>query len=259
MTEINSFYFDRQQLDFLARKFHDQYLNARPFPHIILDDFLPTAVIKKIVEEFPSSETFHWKALYNPKENKASCEDETKLGKNTRHLIYQFNSSPFLEFLERLTGINGLIPDPHLRGGGLHQIGRGGYLKIHADFNYYPKLKLERRINLLLYLNENWQEEYGGHLELWNKEMAQCEKKALPILNRCLIFSTTDSAYHGNPDPLNCPPNRYRRSLALYYYTSNRPSEEKTEPHFTLFKKRPGENWQKRSLFKKLLEKISKL
>ena len=103
----------------------------------------------------------------------------------------------FLEFLESLTGIDGLIPDPYYEGGGLHPIVPGGFLKVHADFNWHKDLKLDRRLNVIVYLNRNWKEEYGGHLELWNREMTRCERRVLPIFNRCVIFSTTDFSYHG--------------------------------------------------------------
>jgi 2-oxoglutarate-Fe(II)-dependent oxygenase superfamily protein len=144
-------------------------------------------------------------------------------------------------FLEQLTGIEGLIPDPYFWGGGLHQITRGGYLKVHADFNRYSKLRLDRRLNLLLYLNRDWKEEYGGHLELWNEQMTTCERKILPIFNRCVVFSTTDYSYHGHPDPLNCPEQQTRKSLALYYYTNGRLEEGVSPVHTTLFQRRPGE------------------
>ncbi|NJM87615.1 MAG: 2OG-Fe(II) oxygenase [Hydrococcus sp. RU_2_2] len=166
----------------------------------------------------------------------------------TRLLLYQMNGATFVNFLEKLTGIEGIIPDPHLVGGGLHQIERGGYLKIHVDFNKHGKLNLDRRLNLLLYLNKNWQEEYGGNLELWDRDMIKCQKKILPIFNRCVIFSTTDFSYHGHPEPLTCPEGRTRKSLALYYYSNGRPPEEVSNGHSTVFRARPDED---------LTEKIS--
>ena len=151
------------------------------------------------------------------------------------------NSAPFLEFLKILTGISPLISDPRLEGGGLHQIERNGFLKIHADFNVHPLYKLDRRLNLLIYLNKDWEEAYGGHFELWDREMSRCIEKILPTFNRMVVFSTTDYSYHGHPDPLTCPPDRYRRSLALYYYTNGRPEEEKSATHSTLYQQRPKE------------------
>ena len=167
---------------------------------------------------------------------------ETQFGSATRALLYQLNSSVFIDFLETLTGIRGLIPDPHFWGGGVHQIVRGGFLKVHTDFNRHPRLKLDRRLNLLLYLNPEWQEEWGGHLELWDRGMAKCGKRILPIFGRCVVFSTTDFSNHGHPDPLNCPEGMTRKSLALYYYSNGRPSSETAGKHYsTSFRRRPGE------------------
>lgn len=166
------------------------------------------------------------------------------MGEMTRSLLYQLNSSTFITFLERLTNVDGLIPDPHFVGGGLHQIERGGFLKMHVDFNKHERLRLDRRLNLLIYLNKDWQEEYGGHLELWDKDVTQCSKKILPVFNRCVVFTTTDFSYHGHPEPLTCPEDRSRKSLALYYYSNGRPASEIRRghsEHSTLFRARPGE------------------
>jgi Rps23 Pro-64 3,4-dihydroxylase Tpa1-like proline 4-hydroxylase len=165
------------------------------------------------------------------------------MGDGTRNLLAQFNSSAFIDFLQELTGIGGLVPDPHLYGGGLHQIVRGGHLNVHVDFNRHPVTDLERRLNLLLYLNRDWQDEYGGALELWNRDMSRSEARILPYFNRCVVFSTTDHSFHGHPDPLACPEDRTRKSLALYYYSKGRPEEGDAElqAHNTLFQARPAD------------------
>jgi Rps23 Pro-64 3,4-dihydroxylase Tpa1-like proline 4-hydroxylase len=140
-----------------------------------------------------------------------------------------------------LTGIEGLLPDPHMQGGGIHQIHRGGFLRVHADFNKHPKFGLDRRLNLLLYLNKDWQEEYGGEIELWSRDMARCERRILPTARRCLIFSTLSDSYHGHPHPLTCPEGMTRKSIAMYYYTNGRPAEEQRPQHGTLWQKLPQE------------------
>ncbi|WP_162625617.1 2OG-Fe(II) oxygenase, partial [Mycolicibacterium llatzerense] len=119
----------------------------------------------------------------------------------------------------------------------------GGFLKVHADFNRHHRLNLDRRLNGLLYLNKDWEESWGGHIQLWDRDMQHCVQKSLPIFNRFLLFATTDFSYHGHPDPLTCPPHRARRSMALYYYTNGRPDEERSSSeHSTLFRARPGES-----------------
>ncbi len=235
------FFLDPKFLNDLANEHQKNYSQALPFPHIVIDDFLPTDVLDKILNNFPQPEQIDWYHFHNAAEIKLASQGETQLGDFIRFFFYHLNSSVFINFLEVLTGIDGLIGDPHFEGGGLHQIKRGGYLKIHADFNYHPKLRLDRRLNILIYLNKDWQEEYGGHLELWSRDMTRCEKKILPVFNRCVIFNTTDFSYHGHPDPLTCPEGITRKSLAFYYYTNGRPAEEVSIPHTTLFQERPNE------------------
>ena len=138
-----------------------------------------------------------------------------------------FRSSRFISFLEKLTRINGLIPDPHYLGSGIHQTVRNGYLRIHSDANLYTKFaSLHRRVNLFLFINEDWKDSYGGHLELWSEDLKSCYQYIRPSFNRLVIFSSTDYSYHGHQTPLVCPSTKSRRSLALYYYTTDRPDEE---------------------------------
>ena len=237
-----AFYLNPDYLDELVIKYHQQYVTAKPFPHIVIDNFLPEYVLDDILTEFPNPQEIKWKSFQNQAEKKLASTSELQMGNATRFLLYQLNSSIFINFLEQLTGIEGIIADPHFVGGGLHQIEREGFLKIHVDFNKHRKMQLDRRLNLLIYLNKDWKEEYGGHFELWNQDMTVCEKKVLPIFNRCVIFSTSDFSYHGHPNPLTCPENRTRKSLALYYYSNGRPAEEISGKHSTVFKERPGEN-----------------
>lgn len=231
------FFFDPRKLLESADRFHADYLNATPFPHIVLDQFFPEETLNPIYAEFLSPQEGQWTKRYHENSQKLELTDETQMGEATRHFLAQLNSSAFLIFLERLTGITGLIPDPHFSGGGLHQIERGGFLNIHADFNYLQRLGLYRRLNLLLYLNKDWKEEYGGHLELWSRDMSRCEKRLLPVFNRCVIFNTTDRSFHGHPEPVACPEGMTRKSLALYYYSAV-PADSKTPtPHSTLYQK----------------------
>ena len=230
-----------------GRRLHDAYLRADPFPHIVIDDFFPEEVLDGILREFPDPGAIDWQHFDAGTEKKLASKAEIQLGERTRGFIWGLNSQVFVSFLEELTGIEGLIPDPHLWGGGLHQIVRGGFLKVHADFNRNEKLRLDRRLNLLLYLNRDWKEDYGGHLQLWTRDMGRCVQRILPVFNRCVVFSTTDFSYHGHPDPLTCPEGRTRKSIAMYYYTNGRPAEEISGDHSTLFQPRPGEAFVKRA------------
>lgn len=241
-----AFFFEPNALEPLARTHGDAYRSAEPFPHIVIDDFLPATTVDRILAEFPSATAAHddpaWRRYQRAQErDKYQLSDERRIPPFIREVLFAFNSAVFLGFLQELTGIRGLVADPSLWGGGLHQTTRGGKLGIHADFNRHPDLDLDRRLNLLLFLNPGWDERWGGALELWARDMKRCAVRIVPVLNRCVIFSTNDWSFHGHPDPLDCPPEVSRRSLALYYYSNGRPADEVIPRHNdTLFRRRPG-------------------
>jgi Rps23 Pro-64 3,4-dihydroxylase Tpa1-like proline 4-hydroxylase len=229
------FFLDSDPLLERARAHADEYRHATPFPHGVFDDFLPTSVIDGCIEEFPEPDD-EWRFHTDwGNSKKFTTTDESLMGPTIRQVINELNGRAMITFLEELTGISGLVPDPHLVGGGIHLLGEGGFLEVHADFNMHEHLRLDRRINLLLYLNPEWQEEWGGNLELWNRDKTECVRRIVPIANRCVVFNTTDIALHGNPEPVRCPSGMARRSLAFYYYTAGRPKEERSAPHTTLY------------------------
>lgn len=219
------------------------YDSASPFPHVAVEEFVHPAILQEVLDELESDANDEkWGAAMNDRfQNKWACNSTAQMGNKTRQLIQHLNSQEVLTFLEKLTGISGLVPDPYLAGGGLHELRDGGHLGVHADFNYQQDIRLDRRINLILYFNKDWDEEYGGNLELWDTSMKACVKKYTPDFNRCVIFNTTGNSYHGNPQPVKTPDGRTRRSIAMYYYTNGRPQEEVTSEHMTLFQYRPGE------------------
>jgi Rps23 Pro-64 3,4-dihydroxylase Tpa1-like proline 4-hydroxylase len=233
-----------KRMNALAQSAHADYVSARPFPHIVLDNFFDPALLELILEEFPKPDAIRWQKFDNPQEMKLASSTEASFGSATRLLLYHLNSATFLEFLSAVTGIDNLIPDPRFEGGGLHQIVRGGKLGVHADFNKHRDFGLDRRLNLLLYLNKDWREEYGGHLQLWDRDMTRCETKVLPVFNRVMIFGTTDFTFHGHPDPLTCPDGMSRKSLALYYFSNGRAAEEISGQHSTIFRAREKSEFQ---------------
>ena len=234
-----------QNLELVAMKEKMNYLNAKPFPNITLNNFFKDDFLNTILNEFPDLSKSEESQNYNAKnEIKLSNKNYDEFPPTIKSFFDFLNSNIFLTFLQNLTSIKEkLISDPHLEGGGLHEIKRDGVLKIHTDFNRHPFLDLDRRINVLIYLNKNWKNSYGGLLELWNQSMSNCEKKILPSFNTMAIFSTTDFSNHGHPDPLNCPIEMSRKSLALYYFSSDRPGNEilaKHKKNKTYFKSRVG-------------------
>jgi len=242
MTLCADTYPDRQLLDYnrIREQFvagHDAYVSADPFPHIALDQFVSEDVVDAVLAGFPDpSADINWRQLMATGDdgekvqfNKQGMPHLFKIPPLTRQLIWELNSGTFIRSLEKLTGIDNLIPDPSLRGGGLHQILPGGVLGVHADFTHHADYNLERRVNLLLYLNRDWQDDYEGHLELWNEDASRCVKRLRPLAGRCVIFNTDATSYHGHPRPLACPDGITRKSIAIYYYTLGR-EDKQVEP-----------------------------
>ena len=234
-----------QNLTEFALEEKKNYLTAKPFPNIALNNFFNNDFLNTILNEFPDLSKLHGSQNYNVKnEIKLSNKNYDKFPATIKSFIDFLNSDTFLSFLQNITSIEEkLISDPQLEGGGLHEIKSGGVLKVHTDFNRHPTLDLDRRVNVLIYLNKNWKDSYGGCLELWNKNMSMCEKKISPTFNTMVIFSTTDFSNHGHPEPLNCPKDISRKSLALYYFSSGRPKSEVLSKHKknrTFFKGRKG-------------------
>lgn len=234
-----------QKLETLAQESAARYQANAPFPHIFFDDFLPLEVAEAALRDFPEPQEVPWHAQKDVNQKKKLAFDAVeRLPEPIRDVMYFLNSRPMLQFLEKLTGIASVLPDPYYAGGGLHQIRPGGLLEVHADFSYHKGLRLDRRINVLIYLNKDWKEEYGGHFELWNRSVTKAEQRILPLFNRCAIFSTTSVSFHGHPLPLACPPDRNRKSIATYYYSNGRPEEDPalTQRHEVAFQQRPGMN-----------------
>jgi len=235
---------DIQNLQKLSEENSTKYQSQEPYNYIYFDNIFDENVLKKLSEEFPTPEQLEFYKYDNPLEKKLATDQIEKLPSVISNFIYELNKPHFLLFLEKLTGIEGLIPDPYYRGGGIHQIQRGGKLDIHIDFNIHPKLKLTRRLNVIIFLNEGWEESWGGDFQVWegHKEgddhvLDKCSEKVFPLFNRMLVFSTSEKSYHGHPDELNCPTNITRKSIALYYYTASQISDY---PHSTTFIKLPN-------------------
>lgn len=230
----------------LGKLKYSEYKNNKPFEHIVLHNLFDNNRLKEIVDEFPEME----KEMYNKNRknsttvNKLAFRTPDKinlLSPKTQAFCRELNQKPFIEFLEGLTGIKDLVADDTFEGGGPHCIGKGGLLGMHIDFNIHPKLRLERRLNVLVYLNENWNDEWGGQLELWDDVQKGSKQKSIsPQMNTTVVFSTTEDSWHGHPDPLQCPENVLRRSLAFYYYTNTR--VETAEEHTTVYVPREGKD-----------------
>lgn len=252
-SPINSIYSDPAKLNKL-------YLQNNPFPHIVLDEFIDSELLGEIHAEFPNLSKIKTKKEFSTSiEKKTISTGFEDLSPKAFQLISYLNSDLFLKFLQDLTGIKEiLISDPYLAGGGYHEIKNGGLLKVHADFNKHPFFNLDRRINLLLYLNRDWKEEWGGSLEFYSEnDLNSPRVSVVPEFNRCVIFSTTSYTFHGNPTPVKCPADMSRKSLALYYFSIGRPKSEMNTSHGTMFVETRGEKHKKQFDVKSLIIELT--
>lgn len=226
-----------------------RYQRACPFPHVVIEDFLARDWAEGLARVFPKPDGEAWTAYRHFNEN--------KFGNTKRHLfppqigavVDELNSPPFIAWLSRLTGIQGLFADPSLEGGGMHQTPRGGFLNVHADFTmHHHKPTWRRRCNLIVYLNPDWDEAWGGAIQLWDDGMRRAEVCVTPAMNRAVIFNTTESTYHGYPDPITCPEDTTRKSLALYYYTEE--ASGNITPRSTNYRATPADGpWRRFSIY----------
>jgi hypothetical protein len=244
IMQIPAFYFDPEFLDSVANHHAKQFAAAQPFPHWVMSDFLPKEILHLLVSEFPGPDDIPWKMwgsgrtkrLEQSKLEKLGQSDERFFGPFTRHFLSQLHSATFLSFLQKLTGVGSLVVDPSLNGCGLHSTGNGGRLMIHTDSNRHPhgRGSLHQALNLILYLNQDWKEEYGGQLELWTRDRRPC-KEILPIANRIVVFQSDTGSFHGHPRPVSAPGDRRRNSLSVYYYSVDR----EIDAHYEGMQKKP--------------------
>ncbi len=202
-----------------------QYAAADPYPWCLLDDFLMPHVCEEIADGF--DETILERAKRHPGEPRKHVDVKRKIASNNIEIMTPAQqrffeatmSDQFIKYLQEITGVYGLCPDKELFGSGLHQIYPGGFLNLHADFNFHPRSGLLRRLNLILYLNSEWQDSWSGHLELWPEKLDGEPIRIAPTINRAVLFETSETSWHGHPEPLACPEGMTRKSLALYYYS----------------------------------------
>lgn len=213
--------------EFLSNSFNTQ----KPFKYLVIDDFLYPDKAEQIFSSYPAIEE-NWKNSngFNTKGKWANTAVENTPASN---FYKEINSPEFLEYLGKLTKTPNLIQDPGLQGAGLHQIREGGYLNVHIDFNRLDGSNLDRRLNLIVYMNPDWKEEYGGHLELWDMDRKERIANISPLLNRCVIFETNEVSYHGHPTPVKSG-GITRKSLSVYYYTQGR-DDVVADTHSTVY------------------------
>ena len=221
------------------------YRQNAPIPHIQIAQFLDPSMAKAAADEFPSPDTHFWIHYKHYNEDKVGLTKKEMFPPLLGRLAGELNSERFIGWLSELTGMPGLVSDPGLHGGGLHQCGRGGFLNLHTDFStHYYNRTWRRRVNLILYLNPDWNADWGGALEFWDRRSRAPVAKYAPILNHAVIFNTDSNALHGFPDPLRCPESVRRKSMAFYYYT---PEQGLESARPTDYQARPGDGFKTRA------------
>jgi len=199
-------------------------MSIDPFYHHVIDNFFDRDTALSISSEFFDFDDPRWFFYNNPLEKKKTMNHWVQFPAESYKQFSYLCSEKFINYLSKITEVKNLYPDVGLHGGGWHLHGRGQKLNVHKDYSIHPKLKLQRRLNLIIYMTPDWNPDWGGGLEFWShnpetNRPLECRKRIDCIFNRAVIFDTTQNSWHGLPNPIDCPENVYRKSLAVYYLT----------------------------------------
>jgi Rps23 Pro-64 3,4-dihydroxylase Tpa1-like proline 4-hydroxylase len=228
---LNEEFFAPKAVDALGRAFR----NNAPFPHIVFENLFNPRLLELMHSDFDRLKWSDWRRYDNANERKHSTLPKTRFGRAAQVYFNTVHSSHFIDFLERVTGIEGLIPDPALHAGGFHEIPEGGRFRTHLDFNRHPVTRLDNRLVFITYLNKDWRPSYGGALELWSMDEDTCLVKVEPTFGRTVMFRQSARSMHGHPSPVHAPDGRARRSAAAYFYSNGRSDNEEVGVHSTIY------------------------
>ena len=200
-------------------KLRDEFRAGKPYPHVVIDDFFDPDVLERVMGDFPSQSGRDWIKYDTENEIKQTSRGIADLSAFTQTFFMQICAEPMMGFLRYVTDHHDLVPDPMFHGGGLHETFRGGWLNVHVDWTQHPVLPLARRLNLIIYLNRDWDTAWGGALDLCDSVTKKAGASVAPIFNRAVIFETNDHTLHGFPDPITCPVDHSRKSISLFYWS----------------------------------------
>ena len=205
------------------KKLQDQFYKAKPFQHIVIDDFFDDETANQIVDVFPDHDDDVWTVSYNnPVENKKACSHWDKFPATIYNVLFYLCSSEFNNIIQSISRAEYVLADYGLHGGGMHSHNRGGKLNVHKDYSLHPKIPFMRNFNLIIYMTPDWEDSWGGGLEFWSHDEEtqmpkECVTRISNKFNRAVLFNTTQNSWHGLPENLTCPKETARRSLAIYY------------------------------------------
>jgi Rps23 Pro-64 3,4-dihydroxylase Tpa1-like proline 4-hydroxylase len=226
-----------ERLNAEAGEIKIDYQSKKPYRYVVFENFFYPDKVETIHSEYPEIKGNTWDGIFYMDAINKFAKTQFEPGSVMAKVFSELNSKEFLMWLENITGIDDILGDSGLIGGGLHQSTNGAYLNVHVDFNIHHITKFHRRLNVLVYMNKDWKDEYEGHLELWDLTGGDdvLLNKVAPVINRCVIFETNEISFHGHPKPLNTPVGVNRKSIATYYYTESRPASEIAPDHSTIY------------------------
>ncbi len=257
-------YINSERLASIKHEIKSRFNSAKPFRYVMFDDFFNEAECELIHNSYPTIKNGTWDGTtYLDQKNKFQ-KSKFETGSLLQEVFDELNGQEFRTWLQEITELESpILGDDELFGGGLHQSIKGAYLNVHVDYNIHPTTQFHRRLNVIIYMNKDWKDEYEGHLELWDltENKQELIGKFAPAYNRCVIFETNEISFHGHPKPLNAPNGINRKSIATYYYTETRPENEIAENHNTIYVNTEGLNGSVKRLssgVKAFLERINK-
>jgi Rps23 Pro-64 3,4-dihydroxylase Tpa1-like proline 4-hydroxylase len=217
----------------ILTKLQEEFASAKPYPHILIEDFLDDKVANLFEAEFPkiSEGDGKWHKYCNPIEVKYAMDNLENMPKTAQEVFNLLSTEGFIQRISEITKIPKLEADPYLLGAGLHSHPKNGRLNVHLDFEIHPVTGKERRLNIILFLSKDWNPEWEGGLEIWEKNMSACAKTFYPKFNSAVLFQTNDVSWHGLPKKIKAPEGKNRQSLAIYYM-----SEPETKKSFGMYR-----------------------
>lgn len=225
----------------IVENLRERFVAARPFRHLVIDHFLTPSFCERLMAEFPAFDERNALNEMGEAGGKALVSAVSRISSSYSEFDRLMRARVFLDWLAAVTAISGLLYDPDYVGGGTHENLDGQELDWHVDFNYHPTSPLHRRLNLIVFLNPEWNKEWGGCLELhgdpWHSDGVPGSPPVLPLANTCVIFETTENSWHGF-ERIRLPKDgqfRSRRSIAVYFYSKTRPAAETAPPHGTIY------------------------
>jgi hypothetical protein len=196
----------------------ESFRSAQPFPHLIADGLFPESVLRGVDQAFVSASPSIWKQFNGPLHRKLATQPGVLLPGPVQEYFNFIHSAPFIRLLSQISGVDNLIPDPALYGGGMHEVCSGDSFDVHLDFVLHPRTLLTNRLVMITYLNESWKAEDGGALELWDEKTSSCAKIIEPLFGRTIVMEQSSRSIHGHPVPIR--EGYRRRSVIAYFYTN---------------------------------------